>query len=100
MIIYNVTIKVDNVILEDWLVWIKKHMPEVVATGCFESYTFFELLEPKIDEHRTFVVQYLAKTEADYQRYLDDYSITMREDGIKKFGEQFVAFRSILKKLG
>ncbi len=99
MIVYNVTVKVEHDILEEWLNWIEKHMPEVVATGCFESYSFFELLEPKVDDQRTFVVQYFAKNEENYQRYLSDFAPQLREDGIKKFGEKFVAFRSILKKM-
>lgn len=99
MIVYNVTVKVENEILEEWLEWIQQHMPEVVETGCFESYSFFELLEPKVDELRTFVVQYFAKNEADYERYVSDFAPKLREDGIKKFGEKFVAFRSILKKM-
>lgn len=99
MITYNVTVKVDNQILDEWLIWIRGHMPQVVGTGCFESYNFFELLEPKIDEHRTFIAQYLAKTEEDYQRYINDFAPKMREEGIEKFGEKMAAFRSILKKM-
>ncbi len=99
MIIYNVTIKVENSILEQWLVWIEKHRPEVVATGCFTSSSFFELLEPKIDEHRTFVVQYFANTEADYECYISEHASKMRDAGTEKFGDKFVAFRSILKKM-
>ena len=49
MIIYNVTIKVDETIAEDWLAWmVKDHIPEVMATGCFNAYKMVRLLE--IDE--------------------------------------------------
>ncbi len=49
MIIYNVTIKVDKTIAEDWLLWMQKeHIPEVMATGCFYAYKIVRLLE--IDE--------------------------------------------------
>lgn len=99
MIVYNVTVKVEKSIEEEWLTWIESHAPEVVATGCFESYSFFELLDPKVDEMRTFVIQYFAKTMQDYERYLSDFAPKLKEDGIKKFGEKFVAFRSILEKL-
>jgi len=99
MIVYNVTVKVDNDILEDWLTWIQSHMPEVVDTGCFTGYSFFELLDPKVDEHRTFVAQYFANSEADYERYINEFASEMREDGLMKFGDKFTAFRSILKKM-
>jgi hypothetical protein len=99
MIVYNVTVKVDNSIINAWLEWIEIHMPEVIQTGCFESYSFFELLEPKTDEDRTFVVQYFAKSQEDYQRYVDEFAPKLREEGIEKFGDKFVAFRTILRKL-
>lgn len=99
MIVYNVTVKVEKSIEEEWLGWIEKHAPEVVETGCFVSYSFFELLEPKVDAQRTFVIQYFAKTKEDYERYLSDFAPQLKEDGIKKFGDKFVAFRSILEKL-
>ena len=36
MIIYNITIKVDWSIAEEWLKWMQeKHLPEILATGCF-----------------------------------------------------------------
>ncbi len=100
MITYNVTVQVDNAILEEWLVWIENHMPQVVATGCFESSAFFELLEPKIDENRTFVIQYLAKNLENYEDYIKNHSTELRQEGIEKFGDQMSAFRSILKKIG
>jgi hypothetical protein len=99
MIVYNVTVKVENSIEHEWLDWIAAHATEVVATGCFVEYSFFELLEPKVDDQRTFVIQYFAKTMEDYERYLTDFAPQLKEDGIKKFGEKFVAFRSILEKL-
>jgi len=99
MIVYNVTIKVENRVLDEWLSWIEKHAPEVVATGCFESYSFFELLEPKHDDQRTFVIQYFAKKEEDYQRYISEFAPQLKQEGMEKFGDQFVAFRSKLEKL-
>ncbi len=98
MIVYNVTVKVENSILDEWLPWIESHMPEVVETGCFESYSFFELLEPKTDEDRTFVVQYFAKNREQYEKYVSDFAPKLREDGMNKFGDKFVAFRSMLHK--
>jgi len=99
MIVYNVTVKVDNTILKDWLIWIEKHMPEVVNTGCFVSSSFFELLDPKTDVNRTFVIQYFAENMKEYEKYVSDFAPKLREDGMQKFGDNFVAFRSILQKM-
>ena len=36
MIIYNVTVNVENSIVEDWIEWMQDvHIPQVIGTGCF-----------------------------------------------------------------
>jgi hypothetical protein len=35
MIIYNLTINVDESIYDEWLIWIKEHIPKVLPTGKF-----------------------------------------------------------------
>lgn len=46
MFIYNITIKVDNHILQQWLKWQKEeHMPEIMATNLFTENKFFKLLD-------------------------------------------------------
>ena len=37
MIIYNVTINVDDSVHDEWLTWIKEHIPQVLATGKFSG---------------------------------------------------------------
>jgi hypothetical protein len=45
MIVYNVTVKVDLAVAEDWLAWMKtEHIPEVLATGMFISYRMLRIL--------------------------------------------------------
>ena len=49
MIIYNVTVKVDHSIADDWLSWLQQeHIPEIIATECFTDARNFEAK----DEHR------------------------------------------------
>jgi Domain of unknown function (DUF4286) len=100
MYIYNVTINITNAIHTKWLDWMKHtHIPEVLATGKFSDARFSELLEPISDEVEglTFVVQYFADNLEDYQSYLQDHAPLLREKGFQEFGNQFIAFRSLLK---
>jgi len=42
MFVYNITIKVDNNIEEEWLRWQKEiHIPEILSTGFFYDHRFF-----------------------------------------------------------
>ncbi len=38
MILYNVTVALDPAIETEWLAWMQQeHIPEVMATGCFDT---------------------------------------------------------------
>ena len=98
MIIYNVTSKVDHSIAEDWLVWLQaEHIPEVIATGCFTHARVLRLLEVDETDGLTYAVQYQAESKALYNRYIREYSAELRKKGTEKWGEKFIAFRSVME---
>jgi len=98
MIIYNVTLKVNSAIAEEWLRWMKEeHMPELLQTGLFFESRLCRLLEQDESDGITYSAQYLCDSMEDYQDYLRKYAPEMREKGIKKFGDQFIAFRSVMR---
>jgi hypothetical protein len=100
MIIYNVTIKISNEIEVDWISWMKhEHIKQVLETGMFDSASFFELVEPADEEGKTFVVQYVTDSESRYQRYIAEFAPALREEGFRKFGESFIAFRSLIRSV-
>ena len=100
MFIYNVTIKIDLSIEEEWLAWMQnEHMDEVIATGMFDSYSFLELMEPAEEDAKTYIAQYITDSERRYQQYIEEHAPALRQKGIEKFGDKFIAFRTILKKL-
>ena len=98
MLIYNVTIKVQNDIVEPWLVWLKEeHIPEMIATGCFTKAVILHLLETSDAEGETYAVQYYTNTGEDYQRYINRHSTTLRQKGLEKWGNKFISFRTIME---
>jgi hypothetical protein len=45
MILYNVTINIDDTVHDKWLHWMQeKHIPEVLATGKFSSARMVKVL--------------------------------------------------------
>lgn len=102
MYIYNVTIKVTHAIADEWIAWMQQeHLAEVVGTGLFDQYAFFELLEPLLEEEegRTFVAQYTTDSLVRYEAYITDFAPLLRDKGFARFGNQFIAFRSLMKKM-
>ncbi len=100
MFIYNVTIKVKSEIHEEWLDWLKEiHIPEVLETGCFYEATIMQLLEIDDTEGPTFAVQYIAESKAAYNQYMEKYAAELRQKSYDKWGDAFIAFRSLMQKL-
>ena len=98
MLVYNVTIKVDVSIKEEWLAWLKEiHIPEVINTGCFTHATILQLLETDESEGPTYAIQYNAESKANYNRYIEQFAGTMRQRSFDQWGDKFIAFRSIMQ---
>lgn len=97
-IIYNVTVKVEAQIADTWLQWLlNEHIPEIMQTNCFVDYKVVRLLEVDDTEGPTYAIQYHAQSKADYNRYIEIHSSKMRKLSFEKWGEQFMAFRSVME---
>lgn len=100
MIIYNVTIKVDHSIYNEWLLWMKaEHIQEVLETKCFNSADVFHLVEHDDSEGKTFSVQYKCNSFDVLKRYNEEFAPALKEKVAKKFGDKALSFRTILKQV-
>ncbi len=98
MIIYNVTIKVGNEIATAWLQWLQaEHIPEVLKTGCFTKGTVLHLFEMDDTESMTYAVQYHTESRASYHRYIQIFADEMRQKSFDKWGDRFIAFRTVMQ---
>lgn len=98
MFIYNVTLKVDNDIEHNWLVWLKEeHIPDMINTGCFTEASILQLLETDDSEGPTYAVQYKAESKSLYNQYIEKFAGIMRKKSFDKWGNKFIAYRSIMK---
>ena len=98
MIIYNVTVKVDEQIAGAWLQWLlNEHIPGIMQTNCFVDYKVVRLLEVDDSEGPTYAIQYHAQSKSDYNRYIEIHSSKMRKLSFEKWGEKFIAFRSVME---
>ncbi len=98
MIVYNVTVKVEWLIAEAWLRWLKEeHIPDIISTGCFTHASILRLIETDDTEGPSYAVQYFAESKALYNAYIENHSAAMRQKAIDKWGGKFIAFRSALQ---
>ena len=91
MYIYNVTINVDESIHNEWLAWIKEHIPQVLATGKFIEAKLTKVLVE--DEGGvTYSVQYRAKSREELDNYYKYDAERLKGDGQSKFADKTLAF--------
>lgn len=98
MIIYNVTIKVDWAIAEDWLQWMQvSFIPEMLETGCFEKHQLVRILQVDESEGPTYAIQYYAPSLTKYDYYLQHYAGDFRKQVTDKWGEKYIDFRTLMQ---
>jgi hypothetical protein len=98
MIIYNVTTFVQHNIHQSWVKWMQeKHIPEVMATGCFTKFQFVRVLETDETEGVTYAAQYFADSKANYNRYIEMHAPALRTDAQNTWGNQTIGFRSLMQ---
>lgn len=100
MFIYNITVKVNKSIINEWVKWQQEeHIPEIMATELFSDFKFFRLLEQDDSDGPTFIVQYHTPSRNNYEKYIKQHAPVLREKAIKKWGNGFIAFRTLLQSV-
>jgi len=97
MIIYNVTVNIDNSVHHEWLNYMTtKHIGDVVATGCFTEGKIFRIM---VDEQSgvSYSVQYTAKSMEDILRYQKEFAPALQKEHSEKYRDKFTAFRTLLE---
>lgn len=97
MIIYNVTINIDEDIHHNWLNWMQKeHIPQMLSTGKFSKALMTKVLVEEDMGGYTYSIQYTTESKEMLQRYYNEDAETLRSQS-KPFEGKFVAFRTELE---
>ena len=98
MILYNVSIKIEPNIKDDWIKWMKeKHIPDVMNTDIFSDYKFLEITNEEAKD--TYAIQYSCKSMDDLNRYFDVFAEALQSEHQKRYVNKFVAFRTIMRDI-
>ena len=81
--------------------WMKEfHIPEVLATGRFTGYKFLRLLNESPEATgSTYAIQYFLEDIGHLNQYLNTEAPKLQQSHIDKFGQKFVAFRTVLEEV-
>lgn len=98
MILYNVTINIQESVHDKWMQWMQqKHINDVLATGKFTSARLVKVLVEEEMGGVTYAIQYTTDSMETLQKYYDEDAPRLREEGAKLFGEKMLAFRTELQ---
>ena len=98
MIIYNVTINIEESISQEWLCWMQKtHIPEVMNTRMFISAKMTRVMVEEQMGGITYSILYLCESKSKLDEYQVQFAPKLRQKHTQKFQGKFVAFRTLLE---
>jgi len=97
MIIYNVTVNIDDSVHDEWLIWIKAHIPKVLGTGKFEKATLTKVLIEEEMGGQTYSIQYRSYSKEALAAFHKEDADKLNALEFKKFGDKMLAFRTELQ---
>lgn len=98
MIIYNVTINIDESVEKQWLQWMhEKHIKDVLDTGKFHSARLIKVLVEEQMGGSTYSVQFMTDSKEKLQQYYAQDAPALRAESAGLFGEKMLAFRTELE---
>ena len=99
MIVYNVTVKIEHSIHDEWLAWMKEvHIPDVLNTGLFEDNKMMKVL---VDEEDgvTYSIQYRTTSWEKLDEYQKNHAPSLQKEHPSRYEGKFVAFRTLLEEV-
>jgi phosphoribosylamine-glycine ligase len=80
------------------MIWMQhKHIPEMLATGKFLSARMVRVLIEEEMGGTTYSVQYTTDSKETLEKYYQEDAPSIREEGIKLFGDKMLTFRTELE---
>jgi hypothetical protein len=100
MLVYNVTVKIEHNVHQDWLEWMQNHhIPEVMATGFFENCRLCKVIGDEDTHGITYAVQYDCPNMESFVAYQAQHAPRLQADHASRYPNQYVSFRTLLEVL-
>ena len=97
MIIYNVTVSVEQSVKEDWLKWMQDvHILEVMATGVFLKSQINRVMVQG-DSDNTFAIAYTCESMKNLHQYQLKFAPELQKKHVARYGEKAVTFRTLME---
>jgi len=93
-----VTVAIDQQIEQEWIDWmVSTHIPDVMNTGKFSTYSLQKVLGSENETGVTYSVQYVAPNADTYDEYQRDHAARLQQEHKAKYDGRYGAFRTIME---
>lgn len=102
MILYNITLNVEEKLEQDFLIWMKTvHIPEFLKTGLFHEHKMYKLISNHGDSPGTitFALQFYLKDIKNFLEYSDNHAARLQAELQGRFGNTLLSFRTLLENV-
>jgi hypothetical protein len=100
MIIYNITINIDQVVLEEVLTWLRQsHIERIISDKIADNCYILQILNTEENEGHTYCLHHELKDRQTLIRNLSEIEDKLINDLRNLFGEKVLTFSTILEKI-
>lgn len=100
MLLYNITVGIDNEIEETWLAWIKEDfLPRIMGTGLFSDSKVYKILHDDNEGSTSYSIQLFAERIQNINFYLQAHAPGLIEEHRQKFINRHVVFQTLLEEV-
>lgn len=97
MIIYNVTVSIDETVHEEWLQWMRTtHIPDVMSTGLFLE-SRISRIHAEEQGGKTYAIAYLAESMELLELYQREHAPRLQKEHSERYAGRFAAFRTFME---
>ena len=97
MILFNITIILDNEIHNEWLHWMKtRQIPDIMNTGCFVSNRLLHVLDSP-NEGVTYCVQYISDSLKKLNEFKQKHEHSIQAKLPEQFNNKLVLFSTVME---
>ncbi len=93
MIIYNITVNIDESVHNEWLEWMQtEHIANMIATGKFTSARLVKVLVNEDMGGVTYSVQYASPDKETLDAYYKENEAALDMEARKRFADKMLTF--------
>jgi len=97
MVVYNVTVNIDQDVHDEWLQWmVEVHIPDVLRTGLFIDGRISRLDVQEEMGGATYSIQYTLPSKEHLGTYQEKFAPGLQQQHSERYDGKFVAFRTVM----